>query len=135
MEEQDFLRLQKKISEELNINDVDILLITTKIPKMYNNYLMIYLKELEKHKILLSQKDVLYKEKYHYYKFNYSFSLDTKAEIEAYVKGDDKYSELILKINKHRIQLDYLEKTLDNISGLKWNIKNYIEIRNFQEGK
>lgn len=103
--------------------------------KVYHKYVTIFIFETKKLKKL--KADVLKKhgELYHYYKFEHDYKLETKSEIDAYINNNDDYYNLVLKMNDQEIVCKFLEKTMENINNMKWNIKNYLEYRKFLSGE
>jgi len=103
--------------------------------KLYHRYVDLFTVESRKLKKLKADKVKKYGELYHHYKFEGDFKLDTKGEIDAYIGANKEYYDLILKFNDQEIVCQFLDKTLDNINNMKWNVKNYLEYKKFLSGE
>jgi hypothetical protein len=110
MKIEDFQKLKDFIEKEMKIDKNNILEKTIQISNLYPNLLKIYSKERRNLKNLDLLKDKLYGELYHHYKFKFDFSLDSKSEIDTYVKSDDKYYQICLEYNQQEIQVDFRKK-------------------------
>ena len=139
----DLEQLQDLVEKDLKINDTELDLESLKTPQLHNKYM----KHLTKFKLLLSRAQGDYytmkKEKWEYY--------TGKAPAEVYavkpfdlkiLKTDiDKYLESDLELQKSKQKVDYLDTTVDfldrtirQISNRTFTIKNAIDWRKFTSG-
>jgi hypothetical protein len=76
--------------------------------------------------ILVGKLTKFYKEEY---------NRDLKAtEIEKYLFTDEKYVKLYRQVRVLESVCEYLESAVKKVSGLGFDIKNYIEIKKFLNG-
>ncbi|MEM4260971.1 MAG: recombination mediator protein UvsY [Candidatus Woesearchaeota archaeon] len=131
---EDLEKLKKIASEDLKITEDNLAKKSLDIPILYHKYLDIFINELKQLKQLSLDKDKLYGKLYHHYKFESNYSLDTKNEIEVYVKGNDEYYIKALAYYQQEIVVKYLESILDAFTKMGFNIKNHIEFKKFLAG-
>jgi len=134
MKVEDFQKLKDVVEKELKITDENVLEKSIQLSNFYAKFLQIYSKELKILKSLYHEKDKVYGKLYHHYKFEGDFQLDTKAEVEAYIKADDTYYKIALKYSQQEIQVKFLEQVLDHINNLGFRIKNYIDLKKMSQG-
>jgi hypothetical protein len=68
---------------------------------------------------LLTEKDRIYGTLYEKFKYNCNKEWDSKAEIESQIKKEKEYIDIVIKINRQQVIVEYLENTLKNITILK----------------
>ena len=129
-----FDELKLEVEEDLKITEDNVLQKNLKLSNMYNHYLKIYIHEIKILKSIASSKNLKYKEKYHFYKFDCQFKLTSNKEIETYVEGDEEINKLNVRIQNQEIIVKYLEEVLDNIKSTGYRIKNHIELYKLQHG-
>ena len=144
MLEENFNELKELLKEELNFDPTSYTNMQEKIsqiPNLQQYFLTIYIEE----KSLLNDYEEnlkqLYAETYHKYKFpkqgdgiEFEYSLDTKNEIHLYVEGNKKFVEKSLIVQKQKLQVEFLDKSLQNIRDMQWALKVAIDQRKFFEG-
>jgi len=134
MTEEEYLILSEKINTDLLITESNVLLKSIEIPQIYTFYLNHYRKTLKYYKELLVLKDKIYGELFHYYKYEFTHALDKKTDIEPYINSNEKFYKILIKVNNQEIYLKWLEKALDNIKQMSFNIKNFIDYKKFMNG-
>jgi hypothetical protein len=134
MQQDAFDKLKKYVDQELKITEENILDKSIQISNLYNQFLKLYNKELFDFKNKLLEKDKIYGELYHHYKFKFDYNLDTKSEIDNYIRSDEKYYQMALECVKLEVQVKFLEQILENINNLGYRIKNYIDLMKFKKG-
>ena len=77
---------------------------------------------------IATDKDKLYGDLYHEYKFKSDFQLDNRGEIDVYIKANDKYYNKCLEYQTQEIIVKYIEETLQNITTTGYRIKNYVDL-------
>lgn len=132
---EEFKKLKTVIEKDLTLTKENVLLKNIEIPKLYSKYLDIFSILLKKYKSLFRKSEILYKNKYHYYKYDFKYDLKNKSEIDLYVEGDKDYIELKKQVDESELMLKYVEKTLNNINTMSYNIKNFIEYTKFLNGE
>jgi hypothetical protein len=131
---EDLQKLKTISEDQLTINEENILTKSLNLPLYYQQYSQIYVKELKLLKVLSLDKDKLFGELYHHYKFKSDFSLDTKGEIVTYIQADQKYYDKCLEVSNQEVVCKFIEQLLDNINKTGYSIKNYIELKKMKEG-
>jgi hypothetical protein len=135
--------LQIQASKDLKINDTELDLESLKTPQIYNTYL----KHLTTYKLMLSRTDteynILKREKWEYYtvkadpsvyaKKPFSFKL-LKTDIDKYLDSDMELSKLKQKVDYLQTTVDFLDRTLRQLSNRGFQIKNAIDWRKFTSG-
>jgi len=134
MTDQEFADLKRHVEKSLHINDSNAIQLCQQIPLMYQQYLDLYLTELQTLKDIKAQKDILYGQLWHKYRRESEYEIDSKHEIEAYIKREQSYYELSIKINKQEIISQFLELTVNNIKQLSFTIKTYLDFKKYLNG-
>ena len=135
--------LQEAIDKDLKINDTELDLESLKTPQLHNKYL----KHLNTFKLLLSRTETDYatmkREKWEYYTGKapaevYAlkpFDLKIlKTDIDKYLESDNDLQKLKQKVDYLQTTVDYLDKTIRQISNRGFTIKNAIDWRKFTSG-
>lgn len=127
-------KLKAKIDLDLTINEDNVTKKSLNSAYMYHQYLDLFLAESRELKVLSVEKDRIYGKLYEHYKFNHTQSLDSKSEIEAWIRADQKYIDIVTKFNEQEIVCLYLEKVTESINKLSFSIKNFIEFKKYLSG-
>ena len=134
MKSEDFQKLKLKVEVELKITEENVMEKSIQLSNLYANILQIYTKELKFLKTKGHEKDKIFGELYHHYKFNFNFQLDSKGEIESYIKADNTFYNIALEYSQQEVQVKYLEQLLEHINNLGFRIKNYIDLKKISKG-
>jgi len=141
MKIEDFEKLKNKVKSELELNQDNIEQQSIRSGTLHQKYLAIYMKELRTYNRMVAEKEKLYGELYHKYKYpsaddgiGFQFSLDTKGEIDTYINSNNDYYQKRLNIQNQEIVVKYLERVLDSINKMSFHIKNYIELMKLKHG-
>ena len=135
--------LQELADKDLKINDTELDLESLKTPQLHNKYL----KELTKFKLLLTKADsdyrVLKRIKWEYYTgkadpkdyAEQPFDLKIlKTDIDKYLEADDDLIRAISKVKYLEAVVEFLDRTLRQITNRTFTIKNAIDWRKFTSG-
>ena len=135
--------LQQQAEKDLKINDTELDLESLKTPQLHNQYL----KHLTKYKLMLSRSETEYnvmrKEKWAYYtgKADPSvyqekpFNLKVlRTDIDKYLDSDLELQKLKQKVDYIQTTVDFLDRTIRQISNRGFTIKNAIDWRRFTSG-
>jgi hypothetical protein len=116
---------------EWNQNNIDEKMIT--VSGEYAFFQSIYYETSKK----LTQADKIHDElwqgKYREYKFEYDMSL-SPTEIKAFIEKDNDIIAKRVEVKKIKDFLDFITKCLENLSQLRWDMKHYIQWKQFQAG-
>ena len=139
----DLEELQILAEKDLKINDTELDLESLKTPQLHNKYL----KHLNKFKLLLSKSQIDYytlrKEKWEYYTgkapqqvyAEKPFNLKIlKTDIDKYMDADPELVKLKQKVEYIQTVIDFLDRTIKQISNRGFKIKNSIDWRKFTSG-
>ena len=139
----DLEKLQLQADSDLKINDTELDLESLKTPQLHNKYL----KHLNKFKLLLSKSQIDYytlrKEKWEYYTgkapqqvyVEKPFNLKIlKTDIDKYMDADPELVKLKQKVEYIQTVIDFLDRTIKQISNRGFQIKNAIDWRKFTSG-
>ena len=139
----DLEQLQELVDKDLKINDTELDLEALKTPQLHNKYM----KYLTKFKLMLSRADteynVLKKEKWEYYTGKapaevYAlkpFDLKIlKTDIDKYLDSDEDLQRQKQKVDYLQTTVDFLDRTIRQISNRGFLIKDAIDWRKFTSG-
>tara|TARA_B100000900_G_scaffold415392_1_gene445120 strand:+ start:1177 stop:1605 length:429 start_codon:yes stop_codon:yes gene_type:complete len=139
----DLEQLQEQAEKDLKINDTELDLESLKTPQIYNKYL----KHYTKYKLLLTRAEsdysTLKREKWEYYTGKADpkvyeekpFDLKIlKTDLDKYLDADIDLQKAIQKVKYLDTTVDFLERTLRQVSNRTYTIKNAIEWRRFTSG-
>ena len=139
----DLEQLQELADKDLKLNDTELDLESLKTPQLHNKYL----KHLTKFKLLLtrSQDDFnrIKREKWEYYTGKADpavyqlkpFNLKIlKADVQQYIESDEEWIKANQKVKYLETIVDFLDRTIRQISNRTFTIKNAIDWRKFTSG-
>ena len=139
----DLEKLQEQADKDLKINDTELDLESLKTPQLHNQYM----KYLTKYKLMLSRAEteysILKKEKWEYYtgKADASVYAEKPFDLKILRTDIDKYLDSDIDLQKQKQKVDYLsttvdflDKTIRQISNRGFTIKNAIDWRKFTSG-
>ena len=139
----DLEQLQELADKDLKINDTELDLESLKTPQLHNKYL----KHLTKFKLLLTraQDDFtrIKKDKWKYYTGKADpavyqlkpFNLKIlKADVQQYIESDEEWIKANQKVKYLETIVDFLDRTIRQISNRTFTIKNAIDWRKFTSG-
>ena len=139
----DLEKLQELADSDLKLNDTELDLESLKTPQLHNKYL----KHLSKFKLLLSRAEAdLYKTRkslWEYYTGKadpevykqkpFQFKL-LRQDVDQYVHADDEYIRAKQKVDYLQTTVDFLDRTIRQITNRTFTIKNAIDWRKFTSG-
>ena len=139
----DLEKLQESAEKDLKINDTELDLESLRIPQLHNKYL----KHLTKFKLMLSRAEgdlantrrilweyytgkadeSVYREK----PFNFKL---LRQDVDQYIHSNEEYIRAKQKVDYLNTTVDFLERTIRQITNNTFTIKNAIEWRKFTSG-
>ncbi|MDD5651610.1 MAG: recombination mediator protein UvsY [Candidatus Nanoarchaeia archaeon] len=141
MKKDDFEKLKVYFQNECKLTDENILKKTLQMSNLFHEVQPIFSKEYKILKLLEIEKNKLYGQLYHYYKYgkmegkeDFKFTLETKSEIDSYIKSDELYYNKMLEYANQEIIVEYLKEIIKNINNIGYNIKNYIDLQKVYKG-
>ena len=139
----DLEQLQELADKDLKINDTELDLESLKTPQLHNKYL----KHLTKFKLLLTRSqdnfNRIKREKWEYYTGKSDpavyqlkpFNLKIlKADVQQYIESDEEWIKANQKVKYLETIVDFLDRTLRQITNRTFTIKNAIDWRKFTSG-
>ena len=139
----DLEQLQDLAEKKLKINDTELDLESLKTPQLHNKYL----KHLNKFKLLLTKSqaelNTLRRDKWEYYTGKADASVYAqkpfdlkilKTDIDKYLNADEDLQRLSQKVEYLTTVIDFLDRTLRQITNRTFTIKNAIDWRKFTSG-
>jgi hypothetical protein len=139
----DLEQLQQLADKDLKINDTELDLESLKTPQLHNTYM----KHLTKFKLMLSRSEseynILKRNKWEYYTGKSDASVyaekpfDLKilrTDIDKYLEADDELQKAKQKIDYLSTTVDFLDRTVRQISNRTFTIKNAIDWKKFTSG-
>ena len=135
--------LQELADKDLKINDTELDLESIKTPQLHNKYL----KFLTKYKLMLSRSETEYnimkREKWEYYTGKadpsvyaqrpFQFKL-LKTDVDKYLDSDMELQKLKQKVDYIQTTVDFLDRTIRQISNRGFVIKNAVDCKRFTSG-
>ena len=139
----DLEQLQELVDKDLKINDTELDLEALKTPQLHNKYM----KYLTKFKLMLSRAETEYntlkRDKWEYYTGKspaevYAlkpFDLKIlKTDIDKYLDSDEDLQRQKQKVDYLQTTVDFLDRTIRQISNKGFLIKDAIDWRKFTSG-
>lgn len=139
----DLEQLQNETDKDLNINDIELDLESLKTPQLHNKYL----KYLTKFKLLLTRAEdeyrIVKRVKWEYYtgKADQQVYIDRpfnfkllKVDVPQYIDSDPEVQKLNQKVKYLETVVDFLDRTLRQITNRTFTIKNAIDWKRFTSG-
>ena len=139
----DLEQLQDLADKKLKINDTELDLESLKTPQLHNEFL----KHLTNYKLMLSRAEteynILKKEKWEYYTgkapaqvyAEKPFNLKLlKTDVDKYLDSDPELAKYKQKVDYLNTTVDFLDRTIRQISNRGFTIKNAIDWRKFTSG-
>ena len=135
--------LYKMVEKDLNINDTELDRESLRTPYLHDKYLKFYetakleLARVKKEYKKLRLKKILYysgkAEKEVYDENPFEFKV-LKNELDVWLDADDELEDLNLKVEFENAKVDYLQRTLTEITRRSFHIKSAIDWRKFING-
>ena len=138
-----FEELQQLAEKDLKINDTELDLESLKTPQLHNKYM----KHLTKFKLLLTRAEDdlrtirLFKWEYYTGKSDPQvyqqkpFNLKIlKQDVDKYIEADEEIQKATQKVKYLETVVDFLDRTIRQISNRTFTIKNAIDWRKFTSG-
>ena len=139
----DLEQLQELADKKLKINDTELDLESLKTPQLHNEFM----KHLTKFKLLLTRAEdefkLIKRAKWEYYTGKSDpavyqlkpFNLKIlKADVQQYIESDEEWIKANQKVKYLEVTVDFLDRTLRQISNRTFTIKNAIDWRKFTSG-
>ena len=139
----DLETLQEQVDKDLKINDTELDLESLKTPQLHNKYM----KHYTKFKLMLTKAEtdysILKRQKWEYYTGKADASVyaekpfDLKVlrtDVDKYIESDEELIKSKQKKEYLTTVVDYLDKTIRQISNRGFTIKNAIDWRRFTSG-
>ena len=139
----DLEKLQEQADKDLKLNDTELDLESLKTPQLHNKYM----KHLTTFKLMLSKAEselhTLKREKWEYYTGKADASVYAqkpfnlkilKQDVDKYIESDEEWIKANQKVKYLETIVDFLDRTLRQISNRTFTIKNAIDWRKFTSG-
>ena len=129
-----FITLQKRVLLDLKLTEDNIKQKILELPIFFTKYKKLYLDQREILKNINIDIKKTRAKKYHFYKFDGDFKLDTATEINIYVDGDDEICQLNVMLDKQEGIVEFLNDTLSQISKMSYLIRSYVDLEKLRNG-
>jgi hypothetical protein len=139
----DLEKLQELADKDLSINDSELDLESLKTPQLHNKYM----KHLTKFKLMLSRAESEYRtikrDKWEYYTGKADASVYAlkpfdlkilKTDIDKYLEADEDLQKIKQKVDYLNVVVDFLDRTIRQITNRTFTIKNSIDWKKFTSG-
>lgn len=132
MNQSELNKIKKDLEDDLKITDDNVLDKTKTVPHLYQKYLSVYIKESMLLKKLKSDLDEFYG-----LAFKKLFEGDrklNKGEIDQFICAEKEYVNMKRQMEFQEQVCIFLEKSVDNVKAMSYNLNNYISLRKFLGG-
>ena len=139
----DLEQLQEQADKDLKINDSELDLESIKTPQLHNQYL----KHLTKFKLMLSRAEselhIVKRGKWEYYTgkadstvyVEKPFNLKIlRQDVDKYIDSDEEVIRAKQKVDYLNTVVDFLDRSIKQISNRTFTIKNAIDWKKFTSG-
>ena len=139
----DLEKLQEMADKDLAINDTELDLESLKTPQLHNKYM----KHYTKFKLMLAKSETDYsqlkRKKWEYYTGKADASVYAekpfnlkilKQDVDQYIYSDERYIKAKQKVDYLNATVDFLDRTIRQITNRTFTIKNAIDWRKFTSG-
>ena len=139
----DLEQLQEQADKDLKINDSELDLESIKTPQLHNKYL----KHLTKFKLMLSRAEselhIIKRAKWEYYTGKADptvyaekpFNLKIlRQDVDKYIDSDEEVIRAKQKVDYLNAVVDFLDRSIRQISNRTFTIKNAIDWKKFTSG-
>jgi hypothetical protein len=129
-----FITLQKRVILDLKLTQDNVKLKILELPILFTKYKKLYLEQREILKNINIDIKKTRAKKYHHYKFDGDFRLDTATEINIYVDGDNEMCHLNVLLDKQEGIVEFLNDTISQISKMSYLIRSYVDLEKLRNG-
>ena len=139
----DLEKLQELVDKDLKLNETELDLESLKTPQLHNKYM----KHLTNFKLMLSKAEsdlnTIKREKWEYYTGKADASVYAekpfnlkilKQDVDKYIESDEEWIKANQKVKYLETIVDFLDRTLRQITNRTFTIKNAIDWRKFTSG-
>jgi hypothetical protein len=142
MKIEDFQKLKDLVEQELKLTQENVMDKSLQLSKFYIMFLKIQSKEKRNLEIKKLEKEKVYGELYHWYKFNvadknglkFEFQLGSISEIDIYVKSNPQYHQIALECSQIENHISFLDQTLQHINSMGFTIGHYVNMLKINKG-
>jgi len=125
--------LDKKLITDLgDRNDYES--VSRNVPSVHAEFIRLSYDEALRQQELKAEWDKLYRDKYEYYRYNYKYVFNNKAECDVFINGDEDIIAFKKKLNKSKIIMDHLEQLTKMLEKISFNIRNALEAKKMEGG-
>jgi len=122
---------QEEVKAKLKIDDVQKACFENLSVQHFYFQLLIECKS--KMRDVIENLDAVYQELYHYYKFEYSFQLKSKDELETYIKNNEKYKKINKTYQLKKLEEEVLTETVQMFRNRSWAISNILKFQELEK--
>ena len=139
----DLEKLQEQVDKDLKLNETELDLESLKTPQLHNKYM----KHLTTFKLMLSKAEselhTIKREKWEYYTgkapatvyAEKPFNLKLlRQDLDKYIDSDEAVIQAKQKVDYLQTVVDFLDRTIKQISNRTFTIKNAIDWKKFTSG-
>lgn len=130
----DFDEFNAQLEQDLDINFKNIEKKIFDVPKLHSKYLKVFFEEQKKLNKIERELQRLYRDKYHYYQFDYQKKMESMKETEFHVFADPEYAKMNHIYKNQKLIVDCVERSLKRIQGLGYDVKTMIEAIKYFNG-
>ena len=120
---------RKRVEEDCKIDTFNLILENSALV----NRTQVYIEEYYKQHRKLTQLDQMVKEKKAqlliYYKRDFEIKLTSMTDLMIMIEGDPKFQKYMSAYNEQKCVVEYLEKTIKNMTNKGYALKNIGELR------
>ena len=122
-----------KYNEFIEFGDNELEERLFRLPALVGYYQNVFYTMQKKHTKYTYELDIIWQERYLYYKNDFNFAL-TNTEIKSFIGKDLEYLHKKLKLQEVTDVLNQVEIVLKGLDQMRWSIKSLIDWKKFQMG-
>lgn len=125
---------KKQVSVETQITPDNVQEMSLKILNVRMRYLDLYISEKRKLSSYELEMTKKYNDLYKHYRFKGDYKLETKQEVESFVKTDDDYHKMRIRYEAQSLVVEYLQSVCSSIEKYGFFIKSFIDMTMLKTG-
>lgn len=130
----DYKTFFKEVEDGLTIYAHNMNKIIYDAPNTHNKILKRWTIENQKLHKLEMDKNRVFSEKFHFYRYEYEINITSNDVAKYYVAKDEEYLNVLSKYNKQALLVATIDKWMKKADKIGFEIKNALEVLKFLDG-
>lgn len=120
---------QQKVTDDLKLEEIPQENLKNTAKQHF--YLQLLMNKKSQYYRLEAIRNKTYKDKYHYFKFEYQYELKAH-EVDLYINADEEYRKIKKLIKDVELEMEYLEQIVKLFQNRAFLIKNAIDLQKME---